>query len=84
MSTRQELDAIYDASLETFRVASRAFREVTTRYRAREIGDDEYLTARRAFYAARDAADLAEKTYIDGCNVLGSDIFAGPRWTEIE
>lgn len=56
--------AKYDAALEVFRAASRAYREVTLAYRARTIGDDEYLAARRTFSEAQTAADVAEAEFI--------------------
>ncbi|HEX7906718.1 MAG TPA: hypothetical protein VF534_01315 [Paraburkholderia sp.] len=60
----QDARAKYDASLEVFRAAARTYREVTEAYRAREIGDTDYLDARRTFGLAQEAADIAEAEYV--------------------
>lgn len=54
----------YDAARETARAASKAFRLVTDDYRARRIGDDEYLTARAVHKQAMEAFDVAESKFI--------------------
>jgi hypothetical protein len=54
----------YDASLEVFRAAARAFFEVQRAYRAREIGDDVFAAGRRAYIAAQEAADVAEAEFV--------------------
>ena len=56
-ATRKELDENYDAARCVFRDASKAYTKAVTAYHARTIGDAEYLLARKAFFAARDAAD---------------------------
>lgn len=61
-------DTTYDASLETFRVASRAYRAAALAYRASEIGDAEFLAARKAFDEAQAEADRAETAYIAARN----------------
>lgn len=55
----------YNRALEVFRVESKWFREVTEKYRARLIGDEEFLAARRAFDLADKASDEAEKRLQD-------------------
>lgn len=64
----QTPDQIYDASLETFRAASRAFRTVTQEYRAKKIGDTEFLSAKATFEQAKAAADAAETAFIEAKN----------------
>jgi hypothetical protein len=57
--------AKYDAALEVFRAASRAWNEAKTTYHARLIGDAEFLIARKAFDAAQDACDAAESELLN-------------------
>lgn len=54
--------AAYDSQLEAFREASRKFNSFREAYRARKIGDDEFLAARQEFDAASDLLDQAERT----------------------
>ena len=61
-------EAAYDNSLEVFRAASRAFNAVTLRYRSREIGDDEFLSARAVFMEANRVSDAAEAEFINRLN----------------
>jgi ribosomal protein S18 acetylase RimI-like enzyme len=49
----------YQQALEASRTAGAAFTEATRRYRAREIGDADYLAAREAHDAAEAAFDAA-------------------------
>lgn len=73
----------YLAALETAREASRVFAKAQADYRARRIGDREFLAARavydesdRAFdaaFAAEDARDAA-KGGIAPCLTLGSTV----------
>lgn len=56
--------AKYDAALEVFREASANYRRAVHAYRAREIGDAEYLAARRTFGQEQEAADVAEAEFI--------------------
>jgi hypothetical protein len=58
----------YDAALGEFRVASRAFREITTKYRTGEMKDAEFLAGKRAFNIAQDAFDIAETKFINSQN----------------
>ena len=51
--------AEYAAALEAARAAARAFAAVTADYRARKIGDAEYLAARKIAKEADDAFDVA-------------------------
>jgi hypothetical protein len=60
-----EARAKYDASLNVFRAASRAFTAVSMAYRSREIGDDEYIAGRKAFKDAEAVADAAESDFKD-------------------
>lgn len=62
----------YDASLVTFRAASRKFSAVTADYRARKVNDAVYLAARAEFKKAEDAADVAERAYISECDKTGT------------
>lgn len=58
------MSATYQAALAQFRAASAAFRAAQDAYRSRQIGDEQFLTARAAFDAAgkiMDAAEAAEK-----------------------
>jgi hypothetical protein len=56
----------YSEALERSREASRAFRMVTQDYRARRIGDREYLAARHAHGLAMAEFDLAWQMERDG------------------
>lgn len=58
----------YDASLETFRAASREYRLATEAYRRRETNDDVFLAARAKFKAAEEKADAEERLYIEAEN----------------
>lgn len=51
--------AEYAAALEAARAAARTFAAVTADYRARKIGDAEYLAARAVSKAADEAFDVA-------------------------
>lgn len=51
--------ADYAAALEAARAAARVYREAQTAYRARKIGDAEYLAARAAWEASDKAFDDA-------------------------
>jgi outer membrane protein TolC len=48
----------YDSALEAVRAATRAFRRAEADYRARKIGDTEYLAARADMQAADRAFDV--------------------------
>ncbi len=54
----------YDESLEVFRAAARAYHATVLKYRAGEIGDNEFFAARRAYNDAQVAADVAEAQFI--------------------
>jgi len=62
-------EQVYDESLDTFRKASKDFRQITDKYRAKEIGDAEFLAARAAFDKASEVADKAETDFIAARNV---------------
>ncbi len=64
----QTPEQIYDASLEDFRVASRAFDKIRRAYRAEEIGDDEFLAGKAAFDEAMRVSDIAETAFIEAKN----------------
>lgn len=51
--------AEYLAALEVARLASQAYVKAQLAYRARKIGDVEFLAARKAHDVARDAFDAA-------------------------
>lgn len=55
-----EAQAKYDAVLEEFKEASSAYMDAAKKYRAREIGDDEFLKARKASDAVQKRLDEAE------------------------
>lgn len=50
----------YKEVLAKVTAASAAFREVQRQYRAREIGDHEYLAARKVYEAAQHEFDVRE------------------------
>ena len=49
----------YEVALATVNAASRTFAEAQKKYRAREIGDGEFLAARAAYKAAEVEFDKA-------------------------
>jgi outer membrane protein TolC len=55
----------YDAAMDSMREASRLYRAATEQYRARLIGDAEFLSYRAALNAANDAVDVAEQNLIN-------------------
>lgn len=57
--SRDANSAAYEAAVQKHNAASRAFREVQEKYRARKIGDDEFLAARRVFAEATREFDVA-------------------------
>ena len=59
MNHTAEPSAEYLKALDASRIASKKFSVVTAAYRARKIGDAEYLAARREHDAAMEAFDLA-------------------------
>lgn len=63
-AAEQTPEQIYDASLEAFREASRAFTAIQKAYRAKEIGDAEFLAGRKAFDEATAVSDAAEAKFI--------------------
>jgi len=68
--TQSQLDSAYEASLETFRAASRVFRELQNRYRAKQIETSEFLKGRAIYQKAYEASDVAETLYINETNRL--------------
>jgi len=72
-------EAAYDASLQQFREASRKFTEIQKQYRAKIIGDTEFLAGRKAFDAAMERSDAAEKALLAAKNTPGTqaDLVAG-------
>jgi len=60
----KEPEVAYDKSLEEFRAASREFRLISEAYRAKTIGDEEYLKGRAIFNKAVEVADEAEAAFI--------------------
>jgi hypothetical protein len=54
----------YDESLKVFRAAARTYHAAVLKYRANEIGDNEFFAARRAYNDAQVAADVAEAQFI--------------------
>ena len=60
----------YRTADEACALASAALRDAQTKYRARQIGDMEYLVARKAFHAALDAFDAAHRALIDAQDSL--------------
>ena len=61
-------DVEYDASLEKFRAASKSFRAAEKAYRSKQIGDQEYLAARKVFDVAQAEADVAETKFLEAKN----------------
>jgi hypothetical protein len=53
----------YEIAHDKFRAASAEFRRMQMAYRAREIGDDVYLTARSVFNAASVEFGTAEEAF---------------------
>jgi hypothetical protein len=60
----QENSPQYEAELAKFRETSKAFRKATDDYRAKKIGDDEYLAARKAMDAAQKSLDANEEHHL--------------------
>jgi hypothetical protein len=56
----------YEAALEAFREASRAFNEKTQAFRVRKIDDAEFLEAHKVFDAAQAEFDRAEAELLKG------------------
>ena len=50
----------YNRALDGFRAASREFRLAQEQYRAKKIGDSQFLAARAEFNAASSLMDYAE------------------------
>ena len=63
-------EQVYDAALARSREATKAFRVKQEAYRARTIGDEEFLKARADFDAAMKDFDAAEQAFIDAKNKL--------------
>jgi len=61
-------DQVYDDSLKAFRAASKKFKEAQEKYRAKQITDSEFIEAKNEFKVAEDAADSAERAFIDAKN----------------
>jgi hypothetical protein len=61
-------EAEYDAAIDAARDASKAFTKVQKAYRAREIGDDEFLAGKKLFDESQKAFDAAERKFIDTKN----------------
>ncbi len=61
-------DVAYDAAREVSRKASREFLQVQKRYRAREIGDAEFLAGKALHDKAMEAFDAAESAFINAKN----------------
>lgn len=53
------IETLYAESLEAARCASRSFAEAQRKYRAREIGDAEFLAARAKYDESSAALDAA-------------------------
>ncbi len=58
----------YDTARRTCSAATARFREVTMRYRRREIDDAEFLAARAEHQRAQEVFDIEESSYIDAVN----------------
>lgn len=54
------MDKEYEAAYARFNAASAQLRKAQIAYRARKIGDDEFLAARSAFIAAGAELDARE------------------------
>lgn len=54
----------YEATLDAFRAVSKKYRAATLAYRAREIGDAEFIAARRALDAALAVNEEAEHAFL--------------------
>lgn len=50
----------YDASMDAFRAEAERYRQAAVAYRARTIGDEEFLKAKAALKSADEASDAAE------------------------
>ena len=61
----------YDAARVTAGEASKVFRIAQLAYRARTIGDTEFLAARAVFTKAMTDFDAAESAYIETANATG-------------
>lgn len=59
------MQADYDAELTKFRAAARVLAMARAAYRAREIGDREFLAAKAEFNRAANTMDVAEKTFME-------------------
>lgn len=72
-------EQIYDKSLEDFRQASKDFAVIRDAYRAKEIGDAEFLKGKEVFDVASQVSDAAETEYINA----KKDIPVEPTLTDI-
>lgn len=59
-ASKKAIQEAYDAAMAAFRTVSAEHRAVTLRYRAREIGDEEFLASRRLYNDAYALVDMAE------------------------
>lgn len=73
---------VYDASLARFRQASQEFNEITKAYRAKEIGDNEFLAGRKKFDEAKALADKAETEFIERTNAAAKPAESTKSLTE--
>ena len=66
----------YNTALDKFRAASAVYRQVQQDYRAKKIGDAEYMAGRKIFEAAEKEMDKAERDE-DARNDAGSTTVRG-------
>lgn len=64
MANHNQAEIAYHEAMKDFRIAARKFSEVQEAYRARTIGDIEYMNGRKEYLAASDAVDVAESKLI--------------------
>lgn len=61
-------EKVYDDALNQFRQSSRAFTKIRDDYRAKKIGDEEFLSAKQEFDTAQKVFDNAETKFIEAKN----------------
>lgn len=67
---QEKLDKDYDNARIAYSVEAQLYFKAQAAFRARQIDDEQYLAARRAFDTAQEAFNVAETEYINGCNAL--------------
>jgi len=64
MTNHSQAEIDYHEAMKEFRIAARKFSEIQEAYRARTIGDIEFLEGRKAYDAAGAVVDALESALI--------------------